>query len=228
MESLFASSVNKTYVPSMSGSKLTYTTVKVPATFPTNRRPVYVRPVTDVTRSQKDAAYPALSTALSQILHTYKDTNVLVHTVSYELNNYLHQSLRRSGLNVVSYDGADTRQRAIRTFRGRDTPMALLAPSLERGVDLPGDTCRCIVVCKCPFPSLGDKQVSQRLYKTGRSGRLWYAVETIRSIVQMTGRGMRSEDDQCDSYILDAQFVSNIYMKNKHLIPAWWRESLVF
>jgi Rad3-related DNA helicase len=44
----------------------------------------------------------------------------------------------------------------------------------------------------------------------------------------MTGRGMRSEDDYCESWILDKQFTDNIYKKNRQLLPSWWREALVF
>ena len=50
-------------------------------------------------------------------------------------------------------------------------------------------------------------------------------METVRSLVQMTGRGMRHEDDWCISYILDRQFTSNVW-KKRHLIPDWWQTSL--
>lgn len=43
----------------------------------------------------------------------------------------------------------------------------------------------------------------------------------------MTGRGMRSIDDSCDSYILDRQFISNIWKKNQSLLPNWWKEAVV-
>ena len=42
----------------------------------------------------------------------------------------------------------------------------------------------------------------------------------------MTGRGMRSADDHCDSYILDANF-ERFYGQNKSMFPPWWREAVV-
>ena len=42
----------------------------------------------------------------------------------------------------------------------------------------------------------------------------------------MTGRGMRSVDDYCDTYILDSQFMS-IYRKNGNLLPKWWKDAIV-
>jgi Rad3-related DNA helicase len=100
----------------------------------------------------------------------------------------------------------------------------LLAPSFERGIDLPEEDCQVIIIAKVPYPYLGDKQISARMRTRG--GQTWYAVQTIRSIAQMTGRGMRSAGDWCDTYVLDAQF-RRIYKDHKRLFPKWWRESLV-
>jgi Rad3-related DNA helicase len=44
--------------------------------------------------------------------------------------------------------------------------------------------------------------------------------------VQMTGRAVRSKDDWCVSYILDAQFPNNLWKKASSLFPDWWSESL--
>lgn len=52
------------------------------------------------------------------------------------------------------------------------------------------------------------------------------AVQTIRSLVQMTGRAVRSADDWCVTYVLDRQFVSRVWRQNKNLLPVWWRESV--
>lgn len=87
--------------------------------------------------------------------------------------------------------------------------------------------CRVIVVAKVPFPNRADKQVSARLYGTGRAGRIWYLVETIRTVCQMTGRGMRSEDDWCRTYILDKAFIK-LFNENKRLFPKWWADAIVW
>ena len=96
--------------------------------------------------------------------------------------------------------------------------------ALNPGVDLPGDLCRVQVVMKMPFASLGDKQVARRLYS--KDGQLWYSVSTVRTLVQMTGRAMRSSDDWCTTYILDRQFVENVWKKSKRLLPKWWSDAL--
>lgn len=144
--------------------------------------------------------------------------------MSYDLSKSLRANCLSLQDRFVSYNSAGDRQQAIRAYLAKDSAV-LLASSLDRGIDLPGDDCSAIVVCKVPFPNLGDKQVNARIHTYG--GQLWYSVQTIRTLVQMTGRGMRSIDDHCDSYILDEQFVSNIWRKNRSLLPNWWKEAVV-
>lgn len=202
---------------------MTYGTVIVPSTFPATRRPIYIHPIAEMSRKTKDAAYPKVAAALNAILSKHPEDRILVHTVSYDLNEYMLKALPRHSTRLVTYKTSDTKQRAIDRYLY--TPgSVLLAPSLDRGIDLSGDDCRVIVVLKVPFPFLGDKQVSAKLYKPG--GQLWYSVKTVRSLVQMTGRGMRSEDDYCESYILDANFMSQVWRRNKSLLPAWWKEAI--
>lgn len=204
-----------------------WSAVSVESTFPPERRPIYVHPIAKMSNKNKDNAYPLIALAVLKIIAKHPDDKILVHTVSYALNRYLLDSLslQPSFARVVTYHAADEKQRAIDQYMYQSSAV-LLAPSLDRGIDLPGDDCRVIVVCKIPFPSLGDKQISTRLHSRG--GQSWYSVRTIRSLVQMTGRGMRSQHDFCESYILDAQFIEMIWRKSKHLLPTWWKEALVW
>ena len=107
----------------------------------------------------------------------------------------------------------------LEEFKRASNGTVLVASSMDRGVDLPGDLCRVVVVMKIPFLNLGDKQISTRLYSGKKSGQLWYTVSAIRTLIQMCGRGIRSAEDQCDIYILDAQF-ERLY-RDKYLFPQW-------
>jgi ATP-dependent DNA helicase DinG len=201
--------------------------VAIPSTFPIARRPIYIYPVASMSRKEADVSQPLMAAAILKVASLHPHSKILVHTVSYALNQVIESALNNSEhyLRSITYRSAGEKQKAIDRYLY--TPGAiLLAPSLDRGIDLPDDDCRVIVVCKVPFPSLGDKQISTRLYSKG--GQSWYAVRTIRSLVQMTGRGMRHEDDMCESYILDSQFIKMVWQKNKHLLPTWWRDALVW
>lgn len=195
--------------------------VEVPMTFPVENRPVYVAPVANVTYKDMDVAVPQLVYALGQISERHPGERVLVHTVSYGLNSRLLKELHVDR-PVFSYAKAGEKDRALADFLDSKDGI-LLAPSMERGIDLKGDQCRVVVVAKVPFPALGDRRVSARTHLPG--GQLWYTVQTIRDIVQMTGRGVRSADDWAVTYILDAQFPRNVW-KNRALFPRWWSEAV--
>jgi len=203
--------------------------VEIPSSFEPQRRPLVVKAETYVTEKTKASAYPILVNQLEEIMADHPNERILVHSNSYKLTKELFYEGRRreSGYGrMVTYMNAHEREQALNDYL--DKPNAvLIAPSFDRGVDLQGDDCRVIVIAKVPYPYLGDKQVSARLYGTGRRGKMWYRVETIRSIVQMTGRGMRSKDDWVKTYILDKQFLK-LYWENQKLFPQWWRQALVF
>lgn len=69
--------------------------------------------------------------------------------------------------------------------------------------------------------------VRMRTYM-GREGQLWYSTSTVRSIVQMAGRGVRHKDDWCRTVILDSQFTDGVWSRNRMLFPSWFKEAMVW
>ena len=198
-------------------------TLSLPSTFAPSSRPIYLYPTAPMSKKAQSTSRPLIAAAIRELL-ARAEGRVLIHTVSYDLNDYLFKELSNVRPSFTYTKSAD-KDSAISRYRDQDSSV-LFAPSLERGVDLPDDNCRHIVVAKIPFPNLGDRQVSSRLYSRG--GSSWYAMKTIRSLVQMTGRGMRSESDWANSYILDSQFLTHIWNRSRHLLPLWWKEALVW
>lgn len=198
--------------------------VTIGSDFPVEARPIYVQPVANMTWKEKEDEWPKMAEVVDSIADFHHDERILVHTVSYKLTEFIKGALGENRSRVFTYANSKTREKALEDWLNSDNGI-MLAPSFERGVDLKYDRCRVIVVAKVPFPSLGDKQVNGRLYSRGGQG--WYSMLTVRSIVQMTGRGMRSKDDRCETYILDQQFVKNVMNKNRRLLPGWWSEALV-
>jgi len=201
--------------------------VSVPSTFPVQRRPIVLDTVGKLNRETKVQSYPAAADRVVEIAKRHPDERILVHTVSYELNKIIYNRMRKSpqGDRVETYFNASEREAALDRYLLNPNAI-MLSPSFERGVDLAGDDCRIIVVAKVPFPYLGDKQIKARTYGT-HDGRMWYAVQTIRAICQMTGRAMRSKNDWAISYILDSSF-QDLYGPNRKLFPEWWSDAIVW
>lgn len=198
--------------------------VRMEEGFDPSRRPVRIDAVATVTHDNKPDAYPALAKKLEVVLERHPDERGLVHTVSYELAGYLTRALAHTG-RVRQYHNASERAELLRWMRETEGAV-VCAPSFERGIDLPHELCRFIVVAKVPYPYLGDPQTNARM-RTTKNGRLWYAVQTVRRLVQQTGRGMRAADDHCTCYVLDKEF-SRLWGRRRRLFPKRWRKSVVW
>lgn len=196
--------------------------VHMPSSFPVETRPIYSVPVASVTRTNEARAVVALTGALRKILDRHPQDRILIHTVSYRLTGLLKE--RFADARCLWYQ--DAAQRVDIINRYLKTPGAvLIAPAMERGLDLPDDACRCVVVCKMPWANLGDRQVAARL-KWTPGGQAWYSLQALRTVIQATGRGVRHDQDHCVTYLLDEEFLrlANRYWTS---LPEWWRDALV-
>ena len=199
--------------------------VKVESTFDPERRPIYVEPISSMTYKEMSMSLPPMLKRVNQIVNPHDYDRILIHTVSYKLAGEVVSSLMSNGngRRVFTYSRARDREAALQGFLSHPEGI-MVAPSFERGVDLHDDDCRVVIITKIPYPALGDKQISARLHSQGGNG--WYKMNTVRALVQMTGRAMRSAEDSCEIYLLDAQFMRNVWRKSRQLLPAWWQEAL--
>lgn len=70
--------------------------------------------------------------------------------------------------------------------------------------------------------NLGDSWVKARM----EARQQWYTINAAQTLVQMTGRSIRSETDYCDTYILDENFISFAQMAF-NILPDWWKNSVI-
>ena len=205
--------------------------VVVDSNFPPERRPIHVMSRANMTNKTKDTEWPKMIRSVAEIIDRHPGERILIHTVSYAWTKALEEGLKKGGHGgrVLSYMSSFEREQILETYKTR-LDAVLLAPSFDRGIDLPDDLCRVIIITKVPYPNLGDEQVKKRFFGTGAAGKGWYYTQTVRSIVQMTGRGMRHRNDHCITYLLDSQFRSNIWSNplGRNRIPKWWTEALVW
>jgi len=196
---------------------------ELPSPFPIEDRRVQYIPVANVTHKTKDVEYPKLAKAVHEVLNKHPKEKVLVHAVSYDLKNYLVNNVNPFYHRIMTHTQKD-RAQVLEEFKASILPTVLISPSMERGVDLPGDLCRVVIVAKVPYPSLGSPQVSRRLYGFS-DGNLWYGRRAARTLVQMTGRATRFKGDYSISYILDSQF-GQLVARNGSIFPTWWRSAV--
>ncbi len=197
--------------------------LSIPSPFPKENRPVYVDPVDDIIYANMDRALPRLASKIQEIMNKYPTKKILVHCVSYQISKYLVEKIRSP--RIITHSAKD-RASQIDLYKASDRPLVMISPSMDRGIDLPGDLCDVVIIAKVPYPSLGDPRIKKRVYGSS-DGNSWYAHHTISTIIQAAGRATRSIDDHTDTFILDAQF-SKLYKDYKFMFPPWFRESIVF
>jgi Rad3-related DNA helicase len=91
---------------------------------------------------------------------------------------------------------------------------------MMEGVDLADDASRFQILCKIPFPYLGDLVIKKRMDKN----KQWYPYTTAKSIIQSFGRSIRNEKDYAVSYILDSDW-ERFYSRNKHMFSEDFNKS---
>jgi Rad3-related DNA helicase len=151
-----------------------------------------------------------------------------VHTTSYPIRNFLQQQLEEYNPaaghhgRVVTHESAD-RLKMLEFFKESRLPLVMLSPSFDRGVDLPDNICQCVIICKVPYLSMGDPQVAARMKLSG--GQQWYLLKAIQTMIQMSGRAVRSTTDKSHTYILDKQF-NALKARTRSIIPGWWLDAI--
>lgn len=185
--------------------------LSMPSPFPTSNRPILHVPMGKMTAKEIDRTLPTLCAAIEKILEQHKDEKGIIHTHSYKISNFLKKNLKSRRL---LFPDASNRDKMLKKHKNSKEPSVLVSPSMTEGVDLEGDFSRFQVICKVPYPYLGDKLVKKRMNKW----KWWYSFQTAKCLIQSIGRSIRSSDDKAVTYILDSDW-SRFFSYNKNLFP---------
>lgn len=194
--------------------------IRIKSTFPASARPVHLKIVGNMSQRSIKRTAPKTIPILEKIINHHRYEKGLIHTHNYKCQKYIMNKIKNSRL--IDHNSVN-REYKLRQFEKSEESKVLVSPSMSEGVDLPYEKCQFQVIYKIPFPYLGDRQVNQRRLKDPK----WYAYKTVMTLVQAYGRGMRAEDDYCETYILDGNirmlFNNRLY---KPLIPEFFMEAV--
>ncbi|MDP3624700.1 MAG: ATP-dependent DNA helicase [Methanobacteriaceae archaeon] len=195
--------------------------VKVDSPFPASKRPIEFKLAGKMSKNRIKRTAPDTLPILNKILKRHQHDKGLIHTHNYQCQNYIMQKIPNSRLTAHN---SMNRERVLKQFENSLSPLVLVSPSMSEGVDLPYDKCRFQVIYKVPFPYLGDRQVNMRRKRDQK----WYAYKTVMTLMQAYGRGMRAQDDECYTYVLDENikmlFKSPLY---RSLVPEFFKEAVI-
>jgi ATP-dependent DNA helicase DinG len=193
--------------------------LRLPSPFPAENRPIHYIPVGSMSKKCIDSTMPVMISTVQEILRQHPNDKGIIHCVNYRIARAIKDQLGDKRLMLhESFDRDDV----LKAHCESSDPTVLLSPSMTEGVDLAGDRSRFQVICKVPFPFLGDVSVKRRLEKD----KDWYAYQTVKTIVQALGRSIRNEKDHAVSYILDADW-ERFYRMNSSMFPPDFSALLV-
>jgi ATP-dependent DNA helicase DinG len=132
---------------------------------------------------------------------------------SYRSLDIAHRALLAAGLPYrILRQGEAPRTRLIEMFRDDQSSVLLGTESMWAGVDVPGESCACVVIDRLPFPSPADPIMNAI---TERDPEGWFFTASIpRAIVafrQGFGRLIRRQTDRGVVVCLDSRITTKSY-----------------
>ena len=192
--------------------------LSIPSPFPIENRPVHYVPAGSMSKSNIDKTLPAMAEAVKMLLEQHPNEKGICHCVNYKIAQYLMENIKSPRLLTHN---SENRDQVLQAHIVGEAPTVLLSPSMMEGVDLADDTSRFQILCKVPFPYLGDEVIKKRM----SLNKMWYTYTTVKSIVQALGRSIRNENDFAVSYILDSDW-ERFYRTSEKMFQSEFSKAL--
>ena len=185
--------------------------------FPSKNRPMYHIPTVRVDRKMIPGDTRVWLNRIDQIIKLRLDRKGVIHTRSYARARLIVDSSRYAEHMITHKSSLESRE-AIAKFKRAKAPSILVSPSAEEGLDLLGDQCEYQIIAKIPFQD-GRGPLARARQKADKN----YANDAAAlSVIQMTGRGVRSDSDRCETFVLDDHWQ---WFKHKGYFPAWFKQA---
>lgn len=192
--------------------------LRLPSPFPISNRPIHYVGVGSMSMKCIDDTLPHLVTTIKDLLDIHVKEKGIVHCVNYKIAQYIFDHVKSPRLLLHN---SENREETINKHLDSKDPTVLVSPSMTEGVDLADDASRFQILCKVPFPYLGDRVIQLRKQRNAN----WYACQTARSVIQALGRSIRNDTDHATSYILDNDWL-RFYRTNISMFPEEFSSAL--
>jgi Rad3-related DNA helicase len=203
--------------------------------FETDKRMVIYSPTTkmnygwDSNEPKRVAGRAAMIKKIRQLLDLHKDVSGIIHTGSFKLSKWIIDELQTHHSHLVLHHNPVEDEKSVRDSVIAEymesalvQPTLLVSPSITEGLDLKHDLGRFAIFAKVPYPNLGDAWIKRRMEISGD----WYRRQTLKEMIQGSGRICRDHTDWGVTYILDESFTYLYKMTRHGVIPHWWQDGL--
>ena len=184
-----------------------YEYIEMPSIVPISRRPIIRDYVGSMSQRNFVSNYPSLVSKIKEIADKHMFEKGVIHTFTYNINYQLFRALKNDDRFI--FHTQDNRVEKTNEFKESpdDEGAIFVSPYSYEGVDFPYDQARWQIICKNPYPYLGDAQVKARLEMDRIEHSTdwgWVNRQIALALSQMYGRTNRAVDDYSVTYILDS------------------------
>ena len=196
----------------------------IPSTFDFKESPIYVLNGLRMSYDHKDKSFVNICKITYDICNNkFKNSRGLIQTGSYEIALKMFEDAPLSVRSrMLVYNGNVQKDEMMKEYKNTSNKI-LIGPTLNEGIDLPGELCEFIIIIKVPFPNLTSKLVKAKM----KLFPLWYNASTSNNIIQGIGRGVRFNGDKCITYILDGCFY-DLFKKTRKQYPYELQKRIKF
>lgn len=174
-----------------------YEYIETKSNFNPKQSPIYLSNMQGLNHANKIKVLPEIANQIKELCNTYNDKKGIIHTHSLDITMFLQKYLK--GPRFLFRDDLSNNQEILNKHINSKEPTILVSPSLTHGIDLRDELARFCIIVKLPYLPLGDKRI-KKLFDIDKG---WYENQMLNTLVQMCGRGTRSKNDYCNTYILD-------------------------
>jgi len=194
-----------------------YKYIESPSSFDPKKAPIFVSQKNRLNYKNIDKSLPIVVSQIKKICEKHKNDKGIIHTHTNKITGYIKNNI--SDPRFLFRDDAVKNEHILELHNESPDPTVLVSPSLGLGVDLKDDLARFQIIVKASYLPLGDN----RIKKMFELDKQWYTDKMLSNFIQQCGRGIRSEDDFCITYVLDACIFDAI-VRNKNKLPKYFIE----
>ena len=184
------------------------------------KAPIYISQTNKLNHANLQKALPSIVKQIDAICEKHSDEKGIIHTHTNSITSFIKNNTKCT--RFLYRDQMNKNEDILDMHEKSQNPTVLVSPSLGLGVDLKGDLARFQIIVKAAYLPLGD----DRIKKMFNQDKQWYANKMLSNFIQQCGRGIRSKDDHCVTYVLDAN-IFNAVIRNKSKLPKYFLERFV-
>lgn len=205
---------HKSFCKGLGISKYEY--IEVDTEFDHSKGPIHIMTSQKLNFSNLKQMLPKLAKQVEGILEEHPNDKGIIHTHTQYIADYIRDNVK-SGGRLLCREAGIKNEEILEKHERTKKPTVLVSPSMTYGVDLKGDLAKFQIILKAPWLPTKAKRI-ERLMKVDSQ---WYTNKMLCTLVQACGRGIRSVDDECVTYILDGS-IFDVILRNKSKLPTYF------